>query len=729
MPLDRGRLLLAGLGATALFCRSARAEAPPAEGPDPLPDEAEARATAPVPERHVRTFAEAAGTPRDHVLEGVDAAAEVVVSVPEAWELVSDPVLRVQFDHSSALRPDRSHLTVVVNDHPVGSIALDGSNGIGGELVVAVPREVLQPWNHVVLRASQRVGGACEDPLDPSLWTRVRATSTLEMEYLPRPVVPDLGRLPFPLFDETGVGPARLALGLAAAPSPATVAAVGRIGLAFGRLAAYRRVDAAEPITDLAHARTHVVVVGLPDENPLVRQLLPTLTLAPSEGWVAMRPNPNDPALAVLVVTGADAEGLARAAAAVAGRERREVLSGTDVRVTAARDAAPPAHRQLPRPAPPDDVFRFTDLGVDDRTVRGFHTPAVRVPLGLEGDAVVRPGRGAMTLDYGYAAGLDGRLSAMEVRVDGITVATVPLDDPAGASRAHARIELPDTVLRPDAVVDVLFHLTPRDFDTCRYASDRALWATVYASSRFELPRDRVAELPDLSRLAVGGWPYTLEPSRGDTAIVLPDAPSPSDVTAGFELSAMLGRVTAADAPAFRMIPSAGHTLDALRDAHLLLVATDTPHGLRDRLRDEGRLRLDPGGGRSLRASDRAALIEAQGDGALGAVEQLLHPGDPDRSVLVLHAPTAALLGAVVDTLTDPVRVSELDGSVAVLAADGETRTLTLAERRQVGRYAVGAAVQGLVRRHWLLLGAAVVVGGFGFAAVRRAWARARNGE
>jgi hypothetical protein len=727
MPSDRPRLALLAL--SALCGTFAHAQAPP-DGPEeqtPWPDRAAEGSTTPDDRRHAFTFGELPGAGTDRLLEGMDASDEVVVPIPGAWELASDAVLRLHFDHSSALDPARSHLTVLVNGQPVGTVTLDATNGIDGHVVLQVPRALLQPWTHVGLRASQHATRGCEDPFDPSLWTRIRATSSLEVPYAPRPVTPDLARLPFPFVDETAEGPARIALALGESPSPATVAAAGRLGLTLGRLAAYRGVEVAPPFGELAQVDAHALVVGLPDENPLVRALVPDLRLGPGEGWVAMRANPADPTLAALVVTGADSEGLARAVAAVAGRQRREVLAGTDVRVVEARDAAPPARRELPAPAPGKATFHLSELGLSDRTVRGFHTPAIHVPFGLEGDAVVRPGGARADLRYAYAAGLDPALSALEVKLDGITVATLPLDAARGASMAEASVSLPDEVLRPDSALRLVFHLFPKDFDTCRYASDRTLWGTVYASSALHVARDRVGRLPELAGLANGAWPYTLEPGRGETVLVVPDQPTREEVGAGFAIAAMLGRTSTADAPDLRMLTAGGHTFDGLR-SHLFLIGTGTPHALRDALARDGRLRAP--GSPDLLDEDRAALLAVEGRAAPVTIEQLLHPSDATRAVTVISAPgSGAALRSAVAALTVPERTALLEGTLAILEPDGTTRAMRLHETRQVGSPAVGVALQGLLRRNYLLLGAAVVVGGFGIAAVRRAWARERGGR
>ncbi|MBM4368768.1 MAG: cellulose biosynthesis cyclic di-GMP-binding regulatory protein BcsB, partial [Deltaproteobacteria bacterium] len=77
----------------------------------------------------------------DLMLQGVHANAALTFTRPKSWELVADPVLHVALNHSAALLEHRSHLTVLVNDHPVGTVALSAANATGGEIELRLPRK------------------------------------------------------------------------------------------------------------------------------------------------------------------------------------------------------------------------------------------------------------------------------------------------------------------------------------------------------------------------------------------------------------------------------------------------------------------------------------------------------------------------------------------------------------------------------------------------------------
>jgi hypothetical protein len=678
------------------------------------------------PHTFVGDFEEALDVRTDLLLEGVDAEAHVDFTVPESWELLEDPILLLEFAHSPALLPERSHLTATLNGQAIGSVRLDTTNGRAGVMSVRVPRALLSPYNHLRVSAVQHYGATCEDPFDPGLWTRVKNTSSIAMRYRPKDVVPELARFPFPLFDETGYGPANLSLVLAATPSAAAIEAVGRLGVTMGRIADYRGVRLAGTVATTREADTNALLVGTWSEMPELRSLLGEVALRPSQGLVAMVPHPDDPARAVLVVTGADAEGLSRAALAVASQGRHEVLAGPQARVDFVADGNPPTSRRVPRHAPAQESFSLATLGIRDQTVRGFYTSSVQIPLDLEGDAAIRPGGAEAELHYAYAAGLDPRLSAMEVRLDGVTVKSVALDAAGGDADASVRVELPDGVMTPRSTLEVAFTLFPTDFDACAYVSDKTLWATVFASSSVSVERDSVATLPDLGRLRYGAWPFTLDPADGGVIAALSDRPTASEVGAGFLLGAALGRMSPAEQPSFRLAPAAGLDFATSPDANFILLSTGAPHTLHEALLTSGALAISGGADRTLMAGGERA-ISATISATDGIVEEALHPANPTRAALVLAASEPVGLADLVAAISEPDRVTRLDGNVAMVAPDGGVRTLATAEKRQVGSYPIGVTLVLLAREHWALLGAGIVAGAILFATVKRAWVRAKE--
>lgn len=715
-PMTRALALL------PLLATSAAAHAAPPDAPAAAP----AGIAAVV---HMLGFAEDLNQHTDITLQGAHAERTVVLPVPRGWELTADPVLQVDIAHSAALLAQRSHLTVLLNGAPLTSWHLDPTNAAQARVTVALPRRMLVDYNQVTFQVVQHYTDGCEDPFDPSLWTRIAHTSSVEMRARALPVTDGLEAWPFPLVDRRAFGPLELTPILATVPSAETTRAAGEVAFALGRLAEYRTVHVAPTLTRIEDARTATLLVGTASELPDLRGLLGDIPLGETDGLVAILPNPADPTLPMLIVTGGGPTGVRRAAQALVGQDRQPVLAGQTALVRDVVAGLPADPRGPSWSMPSSGPAPLSTFGYAGQTVRGYFPASIRLPIRLEGDSLIQPGGGTLTLRYAYAAQLDPELSAMEVRLDGLTLRSVPLDDPNGRADATLKVTLPEDIVTPASHVDVIFHLFPREYDACKRVSDRQIWGSVFPTSTLDIPRDHVAEMPDLGRLRFGAWPYDTRPAVGDVVVALPDVPSTLAWAAGLELAGGLGRLTRATAPAFALELAGATSLSGKKDAHFILLADATRHSLYDSLAASGALALvEAAPARSLLGPTKAPLLVAQDGRPLDTIEQILNPSNAARSVLVLHEAVDGGLQRLVAAVTEAERVAQLEGNAVTVAADGSVRVLRTSEPTRWGTIPIATEARLGVRRNWPLLGLAVALCALLVALVVRAWSRSGAG-
>ena len=576
-------MLLALLGASLAAPRAS--PAPPAATPPSAATPPAAPAAEPAPESsepesgpvtHELTLKEDLHVRSDLMLQGLGATQSVSFTVPRGWKLTKDPVVDLTLDHSASLLPERSNLSIKVNGAAVDSVILGPSNAAGAHLTARIPRQLLSDYNSLQLQVVQHVTDDCEDPFDPSLWTRVSNKSTLTMTAEAVPVTPELLDFPYPLQDDRGYGPSELTLVADGPLKPAPVSALGTIGFSLGRHASYRRVAVSPPVAHLEDLQTNGLVVGIVGQDAVLTNFnLPKL--AAGDGLVAITAAPHDPTLAILVVAGADAEGLGRATAALAAQDRFPVLSGSASQISAVTESTPPPSRAEYVPAPRRaEEFTLADLRFTDTTVRGYYAEPIRVPVDLEGDALARPGA-RLRLHYSHSALVNPRISAVEVRLNGVVLRSRHLDD-QDDQRQVLEVALPAEVLAPHNELEVFFHLFPMDFDACHLKPDRQLWGTVFDDTELYIPRDNYAQMPDLSRLEVGLWPLSLDAADGGTTLVLGDSPSPASASAALQLSADFARISTVAEPRFS-VTSGGRTLAELGSGNVVMVVEgDAPH-------------------------------------------------------------------------------------------------------------------------------------------------------
>lgn len=664
----------------------------------------------------------------DITLPGTHADRHIDLPIPRSWQLKADPVVHLLLSHSAALVPSRSHLTVLLNDHPVGTVTLDESNVSDGSFNVSLPRTLLKDYNTLRFSTVQHYTDDCEDPFDPTLWTRIANISAIDVAYSRKPITEGLEAWPYPVVDNREIGAVTVTPVLPGPPTAESTRSAGEVAVTLGRLAGYHTLQVAPAVTRVEDAHSVALIIGTVEEHPEVLTLLGPLTLGPEDGIVAIAPNPADPGLAVLIVSGGGPVGVERAARALTAQDRQPVLSGpsTIVRELVASEPAP--NTQNPRPAPREGIFPLSALGYAGRTVRGYFPEGMRFPVRLEGDTYIRPGGGSLTLRYAYSAQLDPVLSAMEVRLDGLSLRSVPLDRVEGRQDGELSLRLPEDLLRPDSVLDVVFQLYPREFDACKRISDQQIWGTLFASSTLDIPRDHVADMPDLGRLRFDGWPFRADAADGAVIAVLPDAPSAESWSAGLELAGLIGRMSMAPTPAFKLELASATSMSENLQSHFIVLADAGRNTMYEALASAGTLAVtDVGATRTLSGSD-GVLARGEGTATSDTIEQILQPSNHQRSALVLHAGTEKGLGRLVDALSDTGKLSQIEGNLVVVAEDGSIRVVDSAKKERWGQLPMSTAARIEVRHYWGVLGGALVAAALALVLAVRIWSRSRRG-
>ncbi len=671
------------------------------------------------------------------MLQGITATETVAFRISPRWDRSTAPILHLNFDHSDALIPSRSTLSVRVNGQGVASIVLSKDNADEGYKRIRIPPRVLSEngYNEIKFKVVQHVTDDCEDPFDPALWTRISTTSYLEIDRTERPVEGHLEDFPAPLFEDLGYGPFQVAIAGAAKPSDTQLEALGLLGFAMGRMADYRGVDIKVAGSDPAKANTHLVVVGTPGENPLVSSFIDTSGLRAGVGRLAVVSNPASPDKAVLVVTGGDAAGVMKAAQALTSEDRAELLAGASADIDVMNEALPVATRRIPLPVPPasnttQQRIKFEDLRIKDQTVRGFYAPPVTVPLNLEGDAEVHVDGARVGIDYAYAALLDNRLSTMEVRLNDITLRSIALDEADGEEKARLWVDLPWELLKPDARLEVVFHLFPVNMGECIYVNDKHLWGTVFKSSELRLTRDRYAELPDLGLVRHDLWPMTPALHDASLTVVVDDDPSTTDAAAMMQLMGELGARSVTDVPAFRIVRGTAQDLGGAGDTVVVLNGEGRNGGY-THLKSAGLVTAEKEDVRRRLSESGDQLMDARMNSTYGTIEQVVSgTGEASTVNMILDAPTDASLLQLVKLMGDPSVTGGLSGNIAVVDSDGGVKAIDVVENKVgVGTRSLASNIKRAFNNYWGILGLAVLVSALLIAFIVRGWAARRGGQ
>ncbi|KVN45738.1 cellulose synthase [Burkholderia territorii] len=666
-------------------------------------------------------------------LRGADDARTINAGV-RLDRVVTGARLRLTYAYSPSLVFPMSHLKVSMNGEVVATVPFDATRA-GRTVTQDIPIDprYFSDFNQIGLRLiAHYTLDHCEDPSSSALWADVSPTSELILDESPVRLPNDLALLPAPFFDRRDNGLLRLPFVLPASPDSATLRSAGVLASWFGALADYRQ--ARFPVAAALPADDQAVVVGTAATLPA------GLALPSVDGpLLAVADNPAAPGRKLLIVTGRTAAEVDDAVAAlVLGRA---ALSGPAATVAHVDLGAPRKPYDAPRWLPVNRPIAFRELVSDPREleVRGTSPDAIRLNLRVPADLHSWNGSGVpITLRYRYTAPTVQDNSTLAVEINDQLVKSYRLG-PAHAEDARGRMQLPLLSVpegRVTSDVDIpafrvgsgnqlqfRFTLDSQKTGLCSSTATEPQRAAIDPDSTIDFSHFvHYAQLPNLAFFANSGFPFTRFADLSQTAVVMPERPSPQELEAYLTMLGHMGQWTGF--PALRVQIARPGDVAALAGKDLLVIDGSPASPLLSRWRTALPLSIDRQAGagatrvafsvkerwrNGVGMADGGAHIEQTG--SLAALAGFELPGSHGRSVVALTATDQARLADLLDVFEKPGLVSQLQGDLA-LVRPGQVDSLRVGEPYVVGFVPWYARVWTHAARHPVVLGVVGVVAG-----------------
>jgi hypothetical protein len=617
-------------------------------------------------------------------LRGVYSEGRLGFTRPRGWD-VGTVKAEIRFQHSPALYANRSNLTVLVNDTAVGSIPLNRKQSQVGRVLINIPPKLLQEYNELKIVAQQNNTEGCSDPGDPTLWTEILPDSKLIFDYNPKAIPLNFSNYPYPFFDNLNLDTNRIVYLKPQNTSQSWLEGAARLQASLGRQADFRPIET-DLISDIADvsANQRLVIIGTPAEqaaladldlprNIVNSQILDSNQQAiPEDTGVLILTTTKKGKVPVLVATGNGAAGVAKAARLLAQPSSQKIGTGQVVLVNKLEESTTPGKREWPRYLPESSNFQLSDIKTQvngdafrDVSVRGSAAPPIEIDFrALPDDRFVRGS--SMNLVYSYGPQMNPRTSAVEVLLDGVFIGGARLDSDEGETRKNLKVDLPAKLVKPDSKLQVFFRMNPKEpFDkaNCISPPDQQLTGTVHSDTSFDLKRENSVELPNL-KLMQYGFPFAAPQDLSETAIVLPQEPSSTDILTMLAFSERLGRLSRADAVKLDVYTSNTLPPEVRKNEHLVGIGTRDEFPLPDVFKSPG-FNL----GRSFGRGSAQASVTVPQD-KQGMIKQILSPWNGDRVVLALTAQTDTGLERVQQVLGKDPWFFQLKKDTVLISSD-----------------------------------------------------------
>jgi cellulose synthase operon protein B len=622
-------------------------------------------------------------------LRGVDGSRTLAFPI-RTDEVVVAAKLRIAYDYSPALIPELSHLKILLNDRVAMIEALPQGKGLANAREIALDPRLFRDMNELRFTLIGHYTRQCEDPFHSSLWLSLSDLGRLELTLAPLSTVNDLKNLPVPFFDKRDNVPLSLPFVFASAPSLGTLKAAGVLASWFGQQAGVRG------------AQFPVSLNTLPDGNAVVF-LMAGENLQGVKGVAAstlsIQPHPSNPYAKLLLVSGVNEAELARAARTIALLS--PTLTGQTVTVTKEADSALRKPYDAPAWIRTDRVVKFGEIAKpEELRVQGYYPEMVRLNYRVPPDLFTWRTPGApMRLKYRASRLPMHHSSSLNVNINSIIIDTLPLNELYDKAEAQSRPILPKTEnksLSDAALFIPPYAVSGRDqlqlgfsFDVikegeCRNLPPDNLQASIDSESTLDFSSfPHYVALPNLSYFSSLGFPFTRMADLSETAVILPDRPNAEEMGMYLVLMGRMGEATGY--PALRHEVITASEVEKMADRDLLVIGSANSQKLMGLWADRMPM-VQIGGERRVRepnvswrptyrweqkdidpTSSTNSGLSLAGVGNLTSVMAFESPLKSARSVVFVYADKSADLRKIADLITDPERISALQGDFVVV--------------------------------------------------------------
>lgn len=612
----------------------------------------------------------------DLAFRGQQATQFVDFSWPRNWLPRAGGTLYLHVSHSPGLIPQLSYLSVDLNGTSLKTFRLDATNEAGTDVAVSINPTLLKDFNRLTLRVGQHYQEDCEDPYSAILWTQVGRESRLVFNYTQAPLALNLQNWPWPLYDTRALGKSEIAFALPQSTSGETAQAIALTSSSLGAHASYRQLD----ILTNASALAPLIAIGTAQESNFIASIQDRLpaslnwqqggaSLPQDTGLLALIPSPMHANLPCLIITGNSAKGVLKAAQALANQELNLVLGGQAALVQKATlktvEANSVANTKGLMPA--GKIFSLRDLGYNTTTVRGVAAETLIV------DANTLPGMKVfgqsqkLRVVFGYGAQVNPDLSAFEIKLNKVSLRSYALAQTAGEEHHEDLVEIPNQLLGTHNRFEFIFHLYPKRIGKCEPLIDKPLWGTLYDTTKFEIDREYLNSIPDLSLMEYNGYPFCQDKSCDQTSAVIPSQVNPASLSGLLKLAILFGQWTGR--PWANVYFDSALPEDVRAKSNLIVLDPSNQNKLVQSL------------GNVLTLTDRNKLekVFASKDGNEltvsehennGFLEEVLSPWASGKLVLLCRAGSIESFNLAINSIFDPILRHELKGSLASISPE-----------------------------------------------------------
>jgi hypothetical protein len=442
-----------------------------------------------------------------------------------------------------------SHLEVTLNGQPIGTLPLNNRGGpVRYELTL--PYEYIGTANNFIFKVADDDEFSCMIDYTRHYVVSILPDSMLHLEGHRLEIGADLSMFPMPFFDPYDVTKSDVRIVLPKKPDSDTIGAAAMLASWFGMRSDYRGVKFSTTFGEIPS--DNAIVIGRPGEK------IGGITM-PGKESISIINHPLTSAFKLVLICAGSRDRLRDAVFALtSGSVPRSATSLEDIKEAsiASREAY-----DAPKWIPTDRKVYLNELLRPGQTLVStgvWHSP-INLTFRAAPDLHQLYGEPVkISLDYNFPLEnwIDEDQSWLNVVLSGNFLESLSVNKlgvleslwrmAGGDARQESReIPVQPYMIYGDNDLSLYFDIRLKPGAPCSVLHDKNIKSAVLDSSYIDLSNtDHFAALPNLSFFVGAGYPFTKYADFGQTLLMLPEEPTPSEVQTMLDLAARSGKAT-----------------------------------------------------------------------------------------------------------------------------------------------------------------------------------------
>jgi hypothetical protein len=467
----------------------------------------------------------------DLVIQGVTNRQDYYFEIPKSRKVAADSYIELRFGHSPALIQDRSTITVLLDDRPLGSQFLTAANQKDAKWRLDLDGMELSAGFHKfsLIVHMEATDNLCMDQNNPANWFVLHKESVIHLRYGEGTVESDLSWYPIPFLEKGSLTPYNTIFVVPDEPAEQDLLGLAKLARHFTGIVPNleHRVFLESELTADALKSGHLIWIGSAGswKGPgaeLEREAGRAsggADLAEGAAWV--RPSRWNDEYRTLLITGRD-DGLARAVAMMTDPTLYGQLSGSFASaagVQAAASSAPAGESGAAH------TVTLESLQYGDLVVEGLMVGSALISYNVPAEYDISRG-GKLHIMFRHSKSLNFAQSQAVIRINGIPAASTYLSKET-SDFGVLEAEIPEVALRGSYInAEIMFQFGSAG-EACSGGAFIGNWAVIDNASYFSF-----SSLPNRDlKLANLPYPFVAEAAWNPVTILLPEKPTSAELT------------------------------------------------------------------------------------------------------------------------------------------------------------------------------------------------------